>query len=183
MGTLGHELGHFLAATWSGCEPVLHYQSVSPGCAATGISPTLRLLGVAAGPISSVLTGSIGMVLLARWRRRHPRLDLTGVTLTIVALFWSRPLFNLFVHVGGLAVGALSWSAVGRSDEARLSTALGLPVFTVGGGSAVLAAAVCAWTALQVPAPDRASWGVGAVVGSLVGFAVWMAVLGPAWLP
>lgn len=183
VGTIGHELGHFAVAKALGCAPTLHYASVTAGCLAGQSDPTLRVLGIAAGPVSSMVTGSLGIALLARWRKHHTRLDIPGTIYTVVALFWSRPLFNLLIQVEALTLGGRSWSAVANSDEARISTYLGAPLLTVGVVSAVLSAGVCIWTTAQVPPRDRTGWMTGAVVGSLIGFAVWMAVLGPAWLP
>ena len=123
------------------------------------------------------------MLGLRRWRRQADGLDLRGVAWTVLALFWSRPLFNTGVQLGSVGLGLVSPERLQHSDEGRLSVAMGLPTMTMSLVCSMLALGVVIWTARQVPADVRGSWAAGALSGALVGFAVWMGVLGPAWMP
>ncbi|HCH64402.1 MAG TPA: hypothetical protein DFR83_16470 [Deltaproteobacteria bacterium] len=182
LGTVGHELGHWVAAHWLGCAPVLHFSSVSPRCS-DALPMVSQMLGVASGPLGTMASGSVGMAMLWRWRQRHHRLDLQGVMWSMLALFWSRPVFNLVVQVGLLALGHATWQDTANNDEARLSLWMGLPQLALGIGCAIVAVGMCTWTARQIPRVDRPTWLVGAVMGALLGFAIWMGPVGPLLLP
>ena len=121
LGTVGHELGHWCAAWLAGCAPVLHFAWVTPGCPAE-LHPALRHLGVAGGPVSSMLAGTLGMVLLNRWRSRGTTLDVEGVAYTVLALFWSRPLFNLLVQLSSVGCVAQSTSLCPRASPGAATT-------------------------------------------------------------
>jgi hypothetical protein len=182
LGTLGHELAHWLAARFFGCSPVLHFASVSPHCS-DALSTLREMLGVAVGPLGTMASGCVGMWMLWRWRQRCDRLDLEGIFWSVLALFWSRPAFNLLVQIGLLASGGATLQDTANNDEARLSVWMGLPQFTLGVVCAGVAVGMCGWIARQIPGPDRPTWFVGAVMGALLGFAVWMGPIGPMLLP
>lgn len=182
LGTVGHELGHWLVARLQGCAPELHYAFTSVDCPAE-LAMADRMWGIAAGPVGTMLSGTLGMVGLARWRRGVDRLDLAGVGWSVLALFWSRAVFNFAVHVGALAGGLAAPERLARGDEARLSLFIGGPVWSVGGACAVVALGACAWTIWRIPSPDRLSWFTGVVVGALLGYALWMAQIGPIMMP
>lgn len=182
VGTVGHELGHWLAAWVQGCDPVLHFASVSPHCPLSA-PDRVEWLGLAAGPVSTLLCGSVGMLGLHRWRRRSVLVDFKGLAWTVLALFWCRPLFNTGVQLGSVALGLVPSERLQHSDEGRLSIAMGWPAMTLSWVCSVLALGVIIWTTRQMPPDLRGSWAAGALSGSLVGFALWMGVLGPAWMP
>lgn len=182
VGTLGHELGHWGAAWLMGCAPVLHFASVSPTCPPE-LSEALRHVSVAAGPLSSILTGCLGMGLLHAWRAGARRLDLTGALWSMLALFWSRPLFNLLAHALTVGLQGEAPERFIRSDESRLSLYLGLGPFTLSVAAAACSLLVCLWVAWRIPQPDRIGWLTGAVIGALLGFALWMTSIGPMLLP
>ena len=182
VGTIAHELGHWVVARLGGCAPVLHFAWVTPSCP-PGLQPALRHLGVAGGPVSSMLTGTLGMVLLHRWRVHSSTLDVAGMVYTVLALFWARPLFNLLVQLLSVGLGLATMDDLRHSDEARLSLYLGLPALSLGLVSAALALGVCVWTARCVPVRTRSSWFIGAAIGALSGFVIWMTALGPLVLP
>ena len=182
LGTLGHELGHWVAARWFGCAPVLHFASVSPNCV-EALPRMHEMMGVAVGPLGTMGSGCVGMLMLWRWRQRHTRLELSGIFWSVLALFWSRPAFNLLVQLGLLASGSATLQDTANNDEARLSVWLGLPQFTLGILCTGLAVGACVWVARQIPRVDRPTWLVGAIMGALLGFAVWMGSVGPLLLP
>ena len=139
--------------------------------------------GVALGPLGTMLTGCVGMALLRRWRRQHGRLDLPGILYTVLALFWARPAVNLVIQVGLWWLGFTTLEDSANNDEARLSIWLGLPQLSLGCAGALLAVVMCGWTARLVPSVDRPTWLVGAIIGAMLGFAVWMGPVGPMLLP
>ncbi len=182
VGTVGHELGHWLASRAAGCAPVLHFAWVSPHCPET-VDPVARLWSIAAGPLSTMVCGSVGLGLLLRWRKTATHLDWSGTLWTVLALFWSRQIFNVVVHAGTVALGVAGPRSVSNNDEVRLAVALGLPDLSLGLLTALLGLGVCGWAVWTIPPADRVSWAVGAVMGSLLGFALWMASIGPLLLP
>lgn len=182
IGTMGHELGHWIASRIVGCAPILHFASVSPQCP-PHVAAGAEFLGVVAGPLSTIACGTAGMVGLARWRAFSKCVDLQGIGWSVLALFWSRPLFNLLMQLGSVGFGRVDPQLLERGDEARLSMALGWHPLALPMLSAGMSIGVVVWTALQFPPRLRGSWAAGAISGALAGFAVWMGVLGPTILP
>ena len=128
-------------------------------------------------------TGMLGLAGLWRWSRVQPRLDLVGTLWSMLAMFWARPLFNLGVQMGAFVLGLAPWEVVVRSDEGRLSRMLLLPELSLGLATALIAMLACGWALRCIPSADRLSWFLGALVGSLLGFALWMRPIGPMLLP
>ena len=178
LGTVAHESAHWAAARALGCAPVLHFASTTSGCGPAGAA---GLLVTAAGPLQTMLTGSLGLAglwaLRARpWGRGH-------MIALLLAFFWTRQPFNtsglllLSLGPGGAPARLL------QGDEQRLSAALGLPPLTLAVATGLLGLAAAGLATAAVPRAQRSAFALGAILGALFGFALWMQILGPALLP
>lgn len=185
VGTLLHEAGHLTVAAALGYETELHYGSVTwwdPG----GSEPAAHAFYITlAGPLQTILFGTVGLGLLFR-RRREAALGARGWAALLLALFWSRQVFNAgkillgYVRGGEWARGG-GWPA---TDEVELAEYLGWPALSLAFGSAALGLAVCSWVVFGlVPRASRRAVLLGGGLGSLAGFAIWYGVLGPRLLP
>ena len=190
IGTLLHEAGHIGVAKALGYETRLRFDSMTyfdPSQSIRDDTEVEReregrreLLVSIGGPAQSMLTGTIGLLLLWRLRRRASGPDgnessgrLWGATL--LALFWTRPVFNGLA--GFLKAGEL------RSDEIKIARYLDWPVWSVAAATGVMGLMACLWVVHLQPAEQRIQLLVGGPIGGLIGFAVWFWWLGPLLLP
>jgi hypothetical protein len=178
IGTVVHELGHFAAGLALGSAPRLHYGSVSYAGSATDAGSVAL---TAAGPLSNVAVGTVGAALL--WRRRRERrdepLDARDGVLFALALFWSRQVAIALAALVGVPIDGGS----NPSDEVKLAAAASLPEATVALASGALGLAACLLAIALLPRRTRLATATGAALGSLAGFPLWHAWLGPLLLP
>ncbi|MCP3919816.1 MAG: hypothetical protein GY711_30135 [bacterium] len=109
-------------------------------------------------------------------RPREEPLGVRGWVAVLLALFWSRQLFNALV--------LLASSAGAAGDEISIADQLGWPSTSLAFGTAAVGLVVCLWVAfVAVPRASRLPLLAGGGLGSLVGFAIWNLALGPWLLP
>jgi hypothetical protein len=135
------------------------------------------------GPLQTLLTGTVGLVLLWLRRKKIKQYGLAPADWVYIflAFFWSRQIFNC-------AFGLLAWvrhgKLSGHSDEGRIDYYLNLPVMTTDLVGAIIAMALLIWvTFFVIPRPQRLMFIVAGFLGSAAGFFIWMQWLGPALLP
>ncbi len=173
VGTLSHELGHLLAAVAHGCAAELHHSSTSVTCPGGAD----RWAITAAGPLSTLLVGTLGLLL----GRPAAALGARGALGFVATLFWSRPVFNL-VQLG-LARAAGRPAAALRGDELRLDRLLGWPEGALLAGTGLLGAAIVGVAVLRLPPAHRVPAALGGAIGALLGQLGWTRALGPWLLP
>ena len=210
VGTLSHEFGHIAVARWLGYQTRLHYAAMSYEyeneiyAGRCGMPPTSAAEDVEAyaecrrraerrdgllislgGPLQTMLTGTIGLAWLLWDRRKRAAADplgRAGWCAALLALFWSRQVFNQLT-------AGIDWirgtrDAPAGGDEARIAEALNIPVWSVSAPTALIGLAVClAVVGYGVPAPLRRRFFSAGVAGSMLGFGLWMNLIGPYLLP
>lgn len=138
---------------------------------------------LAAGPLQTVLTGTFGLLMLLRRRKwSQGILSFSQWILVFLSLFWLRQVFNPLVSVFTELVSPDGvWFG---GDELRLSSSLG---WWSGSFSIVLGALgllVVSYVYLRVvPIRLRLTFLLSAISGSILGFILWMRVVGPWCLP
>lgn len=182
IGTYLHELGHAAVAKAQGYGVWIDYRSMTalhPEEGPMGGGPLVTL----GGPLSTLLTGTLGLLWLIRQRRRVGRdapLGARGWIAVALALFWSRQVWNVARSVWRVLRGG----DFGRSDEVKIAEHLGLPGESISFTTAALGLAVCLAVLLWlVPRQARRPLLVGGLVGSLAGYGLWYRWLGPLVLP
>lgn len=143
-----------------------------------------QLLITFGGPIQTMLTGLIGLAMLF-YRRRQ--IQVNGLLLldwlaVFLSLFWLREVFNLVMSVGDALISGNDFYFGG--DERNISEMLDLPLGTI----PILFAAIGSIVAIVVvfriiPLKSRLTFISGGLVGGIIGFVLWIYMLGPAVLP
>ena len=193
IGTLLHEGGHIVVAQALGYETTLYYGSMSHSDSSFARQADWsngadrdrlaweNLLITVGGPAQSILTGSLGLLLLWHLRRKQRR-EVGSVSerwiwlATLMALFWGRQAFNgmsaIFRGSGKL-----------RGDEYKIASYFDWPFWSVLAVTGAASLVVCVLVIRLQPSERRLHMLVGAPIGSLIGFALWYMWLGPQLLP
>ncbi len=183
LGTLTHELGHFLVGEWLGYDMKINY-------AATHIqdnsleSPRKLFLVTLGGPIQTLLTGTIGCVLLFLNRKNFQsadKLSLKQWILVFVSLFWLRQLTNLVTWLGGYLING-EFNQGG--DELRIAYYLGLPDWSILTLTALIGSLILALVVFKfVPSKQRLTFIFSGLTGGIAGYLFWLVFFGKYILP
>jgi hypothetical protein len=136
------------------------------------------------GPLQTMITGSIGFILLIIYRKQYlgkERLSKTKWLLIFLSLFWLREVFNTFL-------ASIIFIIKGRKefygDEFILSEQLNLPSFFIPIITALIGFIVCCIVTFKfVPYAQRKTFIAAGFFGGIIGFIFWMYFLGPLILP
>lgn len=181
IGTLSHELGHFVVAKYQGCNPSLHYAFVRSDCAGNFRSFVFTTMG---GPLQTVLTGSIGFILLIIYRKKFrisDGLNFRQWIIIFVSLFWLRQVFNF---LSGVFVYFLSGEFSSRSDEVRLAVCFELHYLAISIPLAIIGLSIFTYVIFKIiPLQQRLTFMLAGLIGGLLGFYLWLMLIGPVVMP
>lgn len=215
IGTLSHELGHYIPAKYFKEKPVLHYASVHrlASLSNTCIKESRRFMHVycdfesvpkperetffelkrksqernfiisAGGPLQTVITGTLGFLVLLYKRGKNKSLNFGWIEWLAVYLsfFWSRQIANCaIIFYRQLSSGG----RLSSGDEVKLSHYLGMPSYSLNYLTASLGLLICTYVVfVLIPRKYRLSFIMAGILGSGAGFIIWMRHLGPLLLP
>lgn len=138
----------------------------------------------AAGPIQTMLTGILGLFLLI-YRRveiRATGLKTLDWLAVFLSLFWLRQVFNVLHSLVREIISPDG--AFFNGDEYYLSRDLGIWNGSISLATAIIGAVVASIVIFVfVPKKLRLSFIASGIIGSLIGFKLWMDILGPVLLP
>lgn len=208
IGTLSHEGGHYLVGKALGFKPTFHYGSVNPRAAgdleslwalrtelsedefreqwlhAIARHQRHRFMFTLGGPLQTMLTGTIGLILILIFSRHYRNKDRLGLWLwapIFLSLFWLRQSFNL---ASGAIYLLKNGYRSGRDDESKLSFYFGLPQSSILIVTGIIGLLVLAFIVLKyVPERNRATFIAAGLAGGGLGFPIWFFWLGPILLP
>lgn len=213
IGTLSHEAGHIIVAKAIGYDTVLHYASMNyfdgpvyPDCDAEGLMLRKELdsnchskkimdeylnctskkridtlLISLVGPVQTLLTGFMGFGLL--YLRRHQAFfSLTDWILVFLSFFSSRMLFNPLVSGTTYFFGQSDRLIMG--DELHIGMMAGIPPVLLSAVLFLIALSICCLVVFRfMPVEFRRRFILCGILGSGLGYLVWMKLLGPWLLP
>ena len=136
------------------------------------------------GPFQTMLTGTIGLLFLYFKREKFngsKKNNLMSWLLVFISLFWLRQLSN-FLHwlVSYFFTGEFSMGG----DEIRAALHLNLPIGTFAIGTAFIAAIILAFIILKIiPKEKRITFITAGLVGGMLGYYIWLVLLGPIVMP
>lgn len=135
------------------------------------------------GPVQTMLTGTIGILLLWLYRKKlytGGRLKVTAWFSVFLSFFWSRQVFNFLMSLPYIFKKRTHY----RSDEPKISLYLNLPHWVFGMATAVVGAVLLTWVVFYIlPKQQRLTFLCAGLVGSALGWYLWMDILGPVVLP
>jgi hypothetical protein len=181
VGTLSHELGHYVIAKFQGCNPSLHYGFVTYHCDENFQNFAPATMG---GPLQTVITGSIGFILLILYRKSFLMatvLNFRQWILIFITLFWLREAFNF---LGGAFIYFLRGEYPSSGDEIRLALYFDLPYLAILFPLALTAMAILTYVIFKIiPLQQRLTFMIAGLIGGLLGFYLWLVLIGPVVMP
>jgi len=176
-----HELGHLLVARAVGFpHPALHFSGVDPGAGAD-LPRAASGLAALAGPAVTAalaLAGCAGVRWPARASWGAPwaaALAVAAVSRFVVGVPYT--LANAGARLLGLRLATPAF------DEAKAGAALGWSGDALLAGTSLLLVLVLGWVGRHLPRGGRAAAWSGLLLGTALGWAVWMRAAGPWLLP
>ena len=141
-----------------------------------------NLYVILGGPIQTMLTGILGLMLLYF---RNEKIKRNGLQLfdwfaVFLSLFWLREVFNLVMSVSKGLMGGNYFGG----DEAKISRLLEFPVGAVPILLGFLGLIVSLFVVFKVVSKEiRFTFIIGGLIGGISGFILWLRILGPIILP
>jgi hypothetical protein len=182
IGTLTHELGHYLVAGSLGYDASISYGATRFHHQA--ISSSDRFWIILGGPLETMLTGSLGlaMILISRERfQTSQKLSFSKWVLIFIALFWLRQLCNFFFGMVGLIKNGRFPT---KGDEQKLDRYFHLPGGTCITISAIFATAILILVIFNfIPKQQRLTFVLSGNVGGLAGYYLWLHSFGKIVMP
>lgn len=214
IGTVTHEMGHYVMMKRYGFNPTIHYASASYGenpeyeeflsyyetnkekIKSAAESPEKEyfrnkiqehnrqyFIITLGGPIQTMLTGTVGILLLWFYRKRlhsNGKLKPLAWLCVFMAFFWSRQVLNFLMSLPNIFKTRKHY----RSDEPKISLYLDMPHWAFGMATAIVGALLLTWVVFyMIPKQQRLSFLCAGLVGSALGWFLWMDILGPVVLP
>jgi hypothetical protein len=138
---------------------------------------------MAGGPIQTMLTGTIGLLLLlfATEKKDPDTLTWKAWVFVFLSLFWLRQTTNAMVGFGTwLATGKTSM----RSDEINIAKSLDWHPHILEWLTAAIGLGVLAYIVLNViPLPQRILFLASGLAGGITGYLFWLVYVGPIVMP
>jgi|SRR5690554_7677811 hypothetical protein len=142
------------------------------------------LLVTVGGPLQTTLTGTIGLLILL-WRRKSiykNGLKVLDWLAIFLSLFWLREIFNLVTSIGGELISPNgTWFG---GDELYISQSLNLWSGTISLILATIGTIIAIYVVFRIiPKKIRLTFILSGFIGGIVGFILWMNIIGPKILP
>lgn len=136
------------------------------------------------GPLQTILTGTIGLFIVCWNRKKYitaTRLSFIQWLTIFISLFWLRQLFNF-------AQGIVKYILVGHfpytNDEAGLARHLHINELSITSLTAIIATIILYMIVFKyIPIPQRLTFVISGLIGGLLGFYIWLVLLGPVLMP
>ncbi len=181
IGTLLHELGHYIVAISFGYEAQIHYSfTTSSIIPATEITPYFYF--IVGGPLSTWIQCLIPFfILLFVYNKNHSKEILKNNFFHISFL-----LCLIFISMGGRFIFNLISYVISPSntiDEIKMAVMLMIHPETFLISFAVISLVLLLISLYKIPKKIRLTFLLGALTGSAFGHYLWYFILGPILLP
>lgn len=214
IGTISHEYGHILVAKYYGFETQLHYGSMnyknkdedkqieiynrnkeaikekanySEKEIYENLSRNIALKDLyvfIGGPFQTILTGTLGFIILLYRRNKIKKFGLKNLDWLFVflSLFWLREVINLVLSVSRAIIQGNKNFFSG--DEKNIALMLEIYKGSIAIPLAIIGLIVSIYVVFKIiPKAERLHFITSGFIGGIAGFIIWMNVLGPKILP
>ncbi|HET6994518.1 MAG TPA: hypothetical protein VFI06_06035 [Chitinophagaceae bacterium] len=138
----------------------------------------------AGGPLQTLLTGTIGLILLLVGKRSfqsRQQLTFRQWTLVLITLFWLRQAAGLFLLVCWYVFTRQFFS---KGDEIKIAVHLGLPSWSLIAVTGMIGFGVLYLVVFKfIPRQQRLTFILAGMTGGIAGYILWLHWLGPVLLP
>ncbi len=181
IGTLLHEVGHFLVAIINGYEAQIHYSYTT-----TSINPaneeSLYFFFILGGPLSTWIQCIIPfIILLVSYNKNHSRKILENnffnINFLICLIFISMGARFIFNLISYLITPSNTIDEYIMADIIKIHPETFLILF------ALISIAILLVSLYKIPKNVRLTFLVGALSGSIFGYFLWYFLLGPLLIP
>lgn len=186
IGTVFHEFGHYLAAKLLGIDSKIYYGYTSfiHNENYRHLSKIDRIIILCGGPIQTIFTGTLGLVLLFIFKKeifKFEKLSFKYWIFIFLSLFWLRQTANFFMWIiGYLLTGRFSK----KGDEIRLANLLDIPIWSIILPTAILGITVALITVfIFIPLKQRFTFIISGLIGGVLGYIIWLEFLGKILMP
>lgn len=181
LGTVTHELGHFISARLLGYNASINYGFTFYNGVVNPLDSFIITLG---GPLQTMLTGTIGCFILWVNRSEYFKASWLRPTQWLViffALFWLREVFNFWQAIGTYMTGG---SFPEGSDEVQLALKAGMNSLLIITATAFAGMGVLAYLVFKIiPLQQRLTFIFAGLAGGFLGYYIWFHWLGPVLMP
>lgn len=185
-GTILHECGHYLAARSIGLEASIHYAYTSYSAPEHfhRQSHFIQAIPMLGGPLQTMGTGLIGFILVyydqRKSKNRYP-LQFKQWVYVFLALFWLRQSANGLLWMAGKFYGK---NIQKNADEVLLAQHFGLPDWGILVPAALTGLFISLYVIFRyIPFKQRTTFILAGLCGGILGYYLWMEVIGSSILP
>lgn len=214
LGTLSHECGHIAVAKHLGYRTTLHYGSmnfynndsekldkiylrnkfsienkkdfsekVEFDELEKKLTPDSLLITIG-GPIQTMLTGTIGLILLLFRRKKVQQngMKILDWIYVFLSLFWLREVFNLATSVSSaILFGKKNYFG---GDEKYIAEMLEIPSGSIAIPLAIIGFVISVFVIFKIiQTKNRLNFILGGLSGGILGFILWLRIFGPILMP
>lgn len=185
-GTLSHEFGHYCIAELLGYKAEITYGYTFWESAndSSGVDPLHGFYITLGGPVQTMLTGTLGLILLFVFNNSFLFSDRPGFwqwTLIFLSLFWLRQTANFLIWIAGYL---LNGQFSKRSDEIKISNHLEIPDWIIPFFSGMAGICVLATVIVKfIPIKHRITFMTAGSIGGSLGYLLWFRWIGRILLP
>lgn len=181
IGTLAHELGHYLVAVYYRVPAMIAYAFTYYFGTLT---PEQEFWFIVGGPVSTWLVAAIGIgILLCKYRSMHSEqsklIGLGQSAALIASTFSLRFVFNAGMYFFSHTLLLIPSGA----DEVKIAQYLGISPDLMMYGSAFAGLLVVLTALYYIPRPQRYIILLGGFIGAVLGYLFWYNWVGPLVLP
>ncbi|WCM42097.1 hypothetical protein MG290_00015 [Flavobacterium sp. CBA20B-1] len=186
IGTVSHESGHYIAAKFVGLDALIHYASTSiliPDDFKGVITQSDQLLFTLGGPLQTIITGTLGLLLLYFNRKKisSEKLKTAHWFYIFLSLFWLRQTFNFIIVVTKYFMNGRYPK---KMDEIKIARNLDINDFSILIPTAFIGIFVTLFIIFKyIPYHQRFTFIISGLIGGSLGFYLWLVLFGKFILP
>jgi len=188
IGTLSHEIGHFLVAKSLGYNSSIYYNYTSftsnSQIASQENFSWDNFLFILGGPIQTLITGTVGVILLLIYRNSFflsEKLKFGQWLIIFLSLFWLRQSINM---IGWMVSYFLYKKSITNLDELKLTNYLGISKTAILVPTGIIGIIILITIVfLFIPKSQRLTFILSGFLGGCAGFFFWIGWLGPLLMP